>query len=31
MNELERGQMETECRMNVRKFLTAFFFELKRV
>lgn len=31
MKELERGQAETECRMNVRKFLTAFFLELKRV
>ncbi|AUI35192.1 response regulator [Geobacillus thermoleovorans] len=30
MKELERGQSETECRMNVRKFLTAFFLELKR-
>ncbi|MCK7606521.1 MULTISPECIES: response regulator [Geobacillus] len=31
MKELERSQAETECRMNVRKFLTAFFLELKRV
>lgn len=31
MKELERGQAETECRMNVRKFLTAFFLELKRI
>ncbi|NNV07811.1 hypothetical protein ETC03_15965 [Geobacillus sp. MMMUD3] len=31
MKELERGQNETECRMNVRKFLTAFFLELKRI
>ncbi|MBB6284777.1 DNA-binding domain-containing protein [Geobacillus subterraneus] len=25
MKELERDQNETECRMNARKFLTAFF------
>ncbi|MBY6272926.1 response regulator [Caldibacillus debilis] len=30
MNELEAGEKTTKCRINVRKFLTAFYMEIKK-